>query len=136
MCYFLQSAPKERPIETDLVIEPIVNTPQTMEALNQIDHDVLGYERPADHVWLLQDEGRAGYTFKRADQIVGYGYVGGYNGPFALLDSKDFPVVLAFAEGQAAKHQRGFDIPVQLINEVAVDCLLSRGSRAELEFTC
>lgn len=136
MCYFLQPEPKIHPIETDLVIEPMTDTPETMAAVNSIDQLVIGYRRPIDHSWYLQDVDRGGYIFRRDSQIVGYGYMGEVNGPFALLDSKDFPAVLAFAEGEAAKNHRGFDIPVPLINQSAVDCLLSRGSRVESEFMC
>lgn len=136
MCYFLQPEPQIRPLETDLVIEPMTNTPEIMAAVNQIDQMVIGYQRAIDHLWYLQEKDRTGYTFKRGDQIVGYGYVGEYDGPIALLDSNDFPAILAFVEAEAAKNHRTFDIPVPLINRAAVDCLISRGLRAELEFTC
>jgi GNAT superfamily N-acetyltransferase len=136
LCYFLQPEPQIPTLETDLVIEPIDDMPETTAALNYIDRIVIGYQRPVDHEFFLQDNDRKGYTFKRNDQIVGYGYVGGYNGPFAVLDSNDFPAVLAFGEAQAAQNHREFDIPVPLINQAAVDYLLSRGARMEFEFTC
>ena len=34
--------------------------------------------------------------------IVGYGYLGEHNGPFASLDANDFPAILAHAETEAA----------------------------------
>jgi hypothetical protein len=59
---------------------------------------------------------------------VGYGYSGGPNGPFALLESSDFPAVLAHAENEAAIAGRShFGMEVPMINETAVTYLLKRG---------
>ena len=59
---------------------------------------------------------------------MGYGYLGVRSGPFALLESEDFPAVLDHAESQAAAQGRiEFGIELPMVNQVAVDYLLGRG---------
>lgn len=78
-----------------------------------------------DHRWLLSD--REGYQYYRDGQAVGYGYLEVRNRPFALLDTNDFPTVLAHAESQAAAQGRcEFGLELPMVNQVAVDYLLGR----------
>lgn len=116
-------------VETDLEFEPLAPSPGTLAILGELDRAVIGHRRDADHAWLLQD--RQGYLYRRNGHPVGYGYAGKDNGPFALLDDKDFAAVLAHAETKAAVHEREFKIAVPLINQAAVDYLLARGYRIE-----
>ena len=82
---------------------------------------------PADHAFLLT--ARRGYLYRRDGRLAGYGYLGALNGPFALLDARDFPAVLAHAEREAAARGDEFGVGVPLVNQVAVDYLLARGCR-------
>lgn len=113
--------------ETDLAIEPLEDTPETLAALNAIDKEVLGFRRPADHRWLMAD--RRGFLYRRAGAPVGYGYLGRWSGPFALLDPADQPAVLAHAETEAAAEGGSITLMVPMANRVALDCLLARGYR-------
>jgi hypothetical protein len=76
---------------------------------------------------------RTGYLYRRAGEIVGYGYIQkDFYGPFAVLDDQDFPGILAHAETQACElgsDRIGFELP--LINRAATDYLMNRGYRLE-----
>ncbi|MFI5292072.1 MAG: hypothetical protein ACHQ02_04335, partial [Candidatus Limnocylindrales bacterium] len=99
-------------------------------ALAAIDRAMLGHSRDPDHRWLLSD--RAGFCYRRHGEVVGYGYVGTFSGPFALLDPADQPAVLAHAESVAVEAGRDhFGLFVPLTNTVAVGHLLSRGYRLD-----
>jgi GNAT superfamily N-acetyltransferase len=112
-------------IDSDLAFEPIASLDSVRSELNQMDQSILGYERAEDHAWLLQEH-RA-FVYRRAGRVVGYGYVGFDNGPFALANSEDFPAVLAHAETQAAaRHAEQVAFEVPLINRAAVEHLLQR----------
>jgi hypothetical protein len=99
-----------------------------LDALGEIDQQVLGHRRDVDHAWLIGD--RQGYLYTRNGSPVGYGYLGIKNGPFALLDASDYPAVLAHAESQVAKigvENLGLEVP--MVNQVVVDYLLDRHFR-------
>lgn len=124
--YYFGCQPEPVSVPTDLVIEPITESPETLRALQQIDQVILGHRRDIDLAWLLNT--RSGFIYKRTGRVVGYGLTGSQRGPFALLDAADFPAVLAHAETLA--HAQGlidFGVEVPLINEVAVQYLLKRG---------
>jgi hypothetical protein len=111
---------------TDLTIEPVSPTQGTLAACAAIDRELFGYTRDADHEFLLSD--RHGHLYYRGSQVMGYGYTGTDNGPFALLDALDFPAVLAHAESEAARREdESFIMTVPMINRVAIGYLLARG---------
>lgn len=117
--------PENVPVETDLAFERVTNTPETLAALAAIDRAVLGHTREPDHLYLLTQ--REAYLYRRAGQVVGYGYLAQGCGPIALLDPADFPAVLAHAERTAFERGRtevGFDIP--MVNRAAIDHVLAR----------
>ncbi|MCI0398224.1 MAG: GNAT family N-acetyltransferase [Chloroflexi bacterium] len=119
--------PEPVTVETDLSFMPLANRPATLAMLGELDKAVLGYRREIDHTWFIRD--RQGVLYSRAGRPVGYGYLGPRNGPFALLDERDFPAVLAHAETAAAVDGHDhFGIEVPMINRAAVDYLLARGS--------
>jgi len=131
--YFFRRTPEVAPEPTDLTIEAFSQAEQVMSELQAIDREILGYARDVDHAWLSQT--RQGYLYRRDGHVVGYGYVGSNNSPFALLDAADYPAVLAHAEAQAAARadeETGFEVP--LINRHAVDYLLRRGYRMDSFF--
>lgn len=97
-----------------------------IEAAGDIDAQLLGHRRDADHRWLLTD--RRGYLYYRAGRPVGYGYIGPRSGPFALLNEADYPAVLTHAESEAARLGHGhFGLEVPMVNHTAVDYLLGNG---------
>lgn len=123
---YFEKAPELVTVVTDLVFQPMTVTPETLEKLNRIDREVLGFQRPADHEWLLQD--RQGWLYVRGGVPVGYGYMGQNCGPFALLDPTDFPAVLAHLENHvAAEGHETVGLEVPMHNAHAVDCLLASG---------
>jgi GNAT superfamily N-acetyltransferase len=123
--YYFGRNPEAVSVTTDLFYEPISASPENLEILGSLDRSLLGYRRDVTHAWLLGD--RQGYLYYRDDAPAGYGYVGVRNGPFALIDDRDFPAVLAHAESEAAKDDREFGLEVPMINRTAVDYLLARG---------
>ncbi len=121
-------------VPSDLSFEPVTASPDVLADLGRIDDDVLGHRRDVDHRWLLSD--RQGFLYRRNGEVVGYGYMGENNGPFALLDPADFPAVLAHAETLAATEGHdSFTVVVPMVNETAVRYLLERGFRLDPFFS-
>lgn len=128
--YYFWRKPEQVPVVSDLSFEPLTASTNTLAILADLDQQVLGYRRDVDHRWLTSD--RRGYLYYRDTTPVGYGYTGLRNGPFALLESSDFPAVLAQAESAAAQHGRDhFGVEVPMVNRSAVDYLLARGYRMD-----
>lgn len=98
-----------------------------LEQLAAIDTEILGFRRDLDHRWLLNQ--REGYLYRLGDRVIGYGYLGPYSGPFALLDPAATGLVLTHAEGAAPGEDFGVEVP--LINRAAVDYLLGAGYRMD-----
>lgn len=123
--YYFGRKPEPVRSPSDITFKPIEASPSNIDILAGLDEKLFGHSRSLDHVWLLSD--RSGYLYFRNGAPVGYGYVGIRSGPFALLDPTDFPAVLAHAERCAAQSGREkFGLEVPMINESAVDYLLSR----------
>ena len=131
-CYTFTRPAEKVEVDTDLVIERITASAQTMGELIRLDNAILGFHREAEHAWLI--ENRKGYFYKRNKEVVGYGYLGELNGPFALMNPADFPAILAHAETEAAIEGIEFSVEVPMINRAAVDYLLSRGCKLESFF--
>ncbi len=131
--YSFGRKPEAREIDGALAAEPIEANSETLEVMAQIDQQILDHRRDANHRWLLGN--RQGYLYQRNGRVIGYGYVGKYSGPIALLDDEDFPAVLAHAESAAAAAEyKSFSLTVPLINVKAVDTLLGRGYRLDRFF--
>jgi hypothetical protein len=131
--YYFERAPEPVSIPTDLSIEPMAESPQTLAALGGIDRAILGHRRDIDHAWLMAD--RNGFLYSRGGQPVGYGYTGQRRGPFALLDDADTPAVLAHAETFAhALGLTSFGVEVPLINAAAIQYLLARRFKMDAFF--
>jgi GNAT superfamily N-acetyltransferase len=120
--YFHRKAEKVD-VQTDLKIEPL-QLALHFEALNRIDREIVGHARAVVHQWIVTT--RDGYIYKRNANIVGYGYVGLNNGPFALLDDEDFPAVLAHAESLMAARGEDFGAETPLINTRAIQYFIER----------
>jgi GNAT superfamily N-acetyltransferase len=119
-----------RPLDAPegIIAERMDDSASTLDLLAEIDRANLGFRRDPDHEWLRTV--REGYLFREGNRLVGYGYVGGaYNGPFGVLDERDWPAVLAHAEriGSALTPVMSLDVP--LVNQVAAGWLLGQGYR-------
>ncbi len=121
--------PEAREVPTDLLVAPIQDLDAVLEDLNRIDRKIIGHTRPADHRWILTD--RQAFVYRRAGEIVGYGYVGSSSGPFALLESADYPAVFAHAERVAYQNGDRFGVEVPLINRAALNYFFENGFRMD-----
>jgi ribosomal protein S18 acetylase RimI-like enzyme len=124
---FFFRTPEMAMTDSDLTIEPAA--PDDVERLANIDHRVLGHRRDEIHRWLLVN--KTGHLYLRNGSLVGYGYHGARNGPFAILNAHDFPHVLAHAEREAAQAGRRCVLEVPLVNHHAVNYLLGRGFKMD-----
>ncbi len=115
-------------LKTDLKIEPMDQAAH-LNDMNRIDEQVLCHQREPVHRWISTT--RSGFVYKRAGAIVGYGYVGGSSGPFALLDENDFPAVLAHAESTMAEQGEEFGVETPLINRKAIQYFTERKYRID-----
>ncbi len=120
--YFYRKAEKVD-VQTDLKIERM-DLNVHLEWMNQIDKELVHHTRKDIHEWLVSM--REGFVCKRGGVVVGYGYVGGNHGPFAVLDENDFPAVLAHAESLTAEKGEEFGAAVPLINKKAIDYFIER----------
>jgi len=118
-------APPQMPLPAEITFMPI--SAETLPLLAKLDQAILGHRRDADHLWLMSQ--RTGFLLMRADQAVGYGYIGEtFSGPFVLIDQKDYPVALAHAEGIAfANNFESVGIDTPMLNCTAIEYLLGRG---------
>lgn len=120
--YFYRKAERVH-VETDPRIEPLqLNIHR--EQIDQIDKEIIGHTRGVVHDWIATD--REGLVYKRAGEIVGYGYVGSGNGPFAVLDDNDFPAALAHVESLMAEKGEEFGAEAPLINVKAIQYFIER----------
>jgi GNAT superfamily N-acetyltransferase len=125
--YFHRKAEKVE-VETDLVVEPmLVNI--HMSDLNRIDRKILGHARGIIHEWI--GAMRNGFVYKRNEEVVGYGYIGSNNGPFAVLDENDLPAALAHAESLNAEKGDDFGAVTPLINRKAIRYFIERNYRMD-----
>jgi GNAT superfamily N-acetyltransferase len=116
------------PQPASLTAEPMDDAGTTLETVAAIDRANLGFRRDVDHQWLRTV--REGWLFRDRGRLVGYGYVGGtYNGPFGVLDERDWPAVLTFAESRAATLTPMMSLDVPLVNRIAAGWLLDQGYR-------
>jgi len=125
--YFYRKAEKVD-VPTDLKIEPL-QLDIHLEALKRIDRQIIGHARAVVHQWVAAT--RDGFVYKRKGEVVGYGYVGGGNGPFALLDENDYPAVLAHAESLLAEKGEDFGAETPLINKKASEYFTQRKYRLD-----
>jgi GNAT superfamily N-acetyltransferase len=125
--YFYRQAQKVE-VYTDLEIEPM-DPGRYREDINRIDREILAHAREPVHEWIASR--RRGFVYKRNGEVTGYGYVGSGNGPFALLDDRDFPAVLAHAESLRAEQGKEFGAEVPLVNSAAVRYFVEHGYKID-----
>jgi len=128
-----EAAPRPISIDSDLERSPIEPGSLPLDALGDIDRAILGFRRDVDHRWLATQ--RRGWIYRRAGAAVGYAYHPSrplWGGPYATLDARDLPRVLADAESAAATAGHAsvsFDLP--LVARSGIDHLLARGFRID-----
>lgn len=120
--YFYRKAEKVS-VKTDLQFE-FMDLGIHLESINCIDRELINHTRVDIHHWLASV--RNGYVYKRGGEVIGYGYIGGNHGPFAVLDHDDFPAVLAHAESLVAEKDGEFGVSVPLINKKVIDHFTGR----------
>ena len=120
--YFYRKAERVD-VQTDLEIESM-NPELHKVDINRIDRQILAHTREPIHQWIAST--RQGYVYRRYGQIIGYGYIGPNSGPFALLDDRDFPAVLAHAESLMAGQGKEFGAEVPLVNSAAIRYFVDR----------
>jgi hypothetical protein len=125
--YFYRKAEKVV-VPTDLKIERI-NLKAHLVEMNRIDKELVNHTRKDIHEWLITM--REGFVYKRGNMVVGYGYVGGNHGPFAVLDENDFPAILAHAESLTAEKGDEFGAAVPLINKKAIDYFIEHNFKID-----
>jgi GNAT superfamily N-acetyltransferase len=121
--------PEVVPFETDLSIEPLEVTPETLAELNAIDRVIIGYTHEVDHIWLSKI--RHGHIYRRDGKAVGYSYLSNRAGPIAMLNNADFIAALAHVESEMTKYvddvYNEFYVSVPLTNQAAMEYVLKRG---------
>jgi len=128
-----EGVPRDAPLGTDLVREPIDPADPPLDALAVIDRRLLDFRRDEDHRWLAGQ--RSGWVYRRDGDVVAYGYHPSrpvWGGPYAALQDEDLPVVMADGEAAAAAAGHAtvtFD--VALTARSAIDHLLGRGFRVD-----
>ena len=108
--------------------------PATLDAVVEIDAEVLGHARPQDLAFMLGD--RPAVVLRREGRPVAYAFMAnadGYAGPVAARDPLDLPAALAELEGAAhATGMERLDLTVPLSARAAVDWLIGeRGWRID-----
>ena len=128
--YYFGKQPQARNTPAGLQIKPMDSVPNPLELTGGVDQVVIGHQRNPDHTWLMQD--RAGFFYFDGSELVGYGYLGISNGPFALLNPKFTPAVLAHSENHAYEGGLNhFGVEVPMINQPAVDYLVENGFKLD-----
>jgi GNAT superfamily N-acetyltransferase len=129
----LEGVPRDEPLSTDLERVVIDPADPPLEALAAIDRQTLDFRRDEDHRWLAGQ--RSALLYRRAGEPVAYGYHPSrpaWGGPYAALDARDIPVLLADGEASAARAGHAtvtFDVPMR--DRQALDHLLARGFRVD-----
>lgn len=75
-------------LPADVEVEVLAAASEAPDAVHAIDREVVGYERPRDHVFLLSER-RLLALYRRGGRPLGYGYASpsGRFGPMAAIDA-------------------------------------------------
>ena len=132
--YSFVKAPEARSYQTDLQIVPVTYSRSTLHQLAVIDAEILEIRRDAKHEFLLGQ--KTCFIYYRNNRPVGYGYTGKMAGPFALLNSSDYPAILAHAETYATSQAyEKFNVNIPTTNSTVVRYAMENGFRLD-DFSC
>ena len=110
--------------------------PATLDAVVEIDAEVLGHARPQDVAFMLGD--RPAVVLRRGGRPVAYAfmaYADGYAGPVAARDPLDLPAALAELEGAAhATGMERLDLTVRSAREPPSTGSSASGDGASIHF--
>ena len=116
MAFTIYGVPRERPIDTDLTIEIAQPGEETLQAVLEVDKQILGYDRSTELKFFMNSQPT--YLFKRKGQLAAYafGYSPSSTGPAAALKSEDMLTVIQHIERcafRAGSDDLWFMIPAQ-----------------------
>jgi GNAT superfamily N-acetyltransferase len=101
MAFSFYGEPQNRELDSDLEIEQVETSSKTLENIAAIDAQVLGYRRPIDLEFFMNNQPT--FLFRRSSRLVAYafGCDGNSAGPAAALDPEDLPALLHKIEHSA-----------------------------------
>ena len=132
MAFSFYGEPNMREFDSDLDIEQVDASPRTLENIVDIDSQVLGYRRPIDLEFFMNQQ--PAFLFRSAGRLVAYAFgCDGYSaGPAASLEPEHLPVLLHQIERSAC--QSGMDslwLTVPAAARQAVTWALSSGYKID-----
>ena len=132
MAFSFYGEPHIRECDSDLDVEQADASPKTLESIVAIDSQVLGYRRPTDLEFFMNQQ--PVFLFRRAGRLLGYAFgCDGYSaGPAATLEPQHLPTLLHQIERSAC--QAGMDslwLTVPAAAGQAVTWALSSGYRMD-----
>ena len=102
-------------------------THDDIAAMNQLERELLGFERGHEFGWLIDN--RNGYVYRRGGRVVGSAFMsrGGGIGPVSAAEPSDMPGILDHLERRAAEQEIAeMTVDVPGPNEAAMRHLLGR----------
>lgn len=101
MAFSFYGEPNIREFNSDLDVEQVNASPKTLESIVAIDSQVLGYRRPADLEFFMNQQ--PVFLFRHAGRLVAYAFgCDGYSaGPAATLEPEHLPTLLHQIERSA-----------------------------------
>ena len=132
MAFSFYGEPNIREFDGGLDVEQVDASPKTLESIVAIDSQVLGYRRPTDLEFFMNQQ--PVFLFRRAGRLAGYAFgCDGYSaGPAATLEPRHLPALLHQIERSAC--QAGMDslwLTVPAAARQAVTWALSCGYRMD-----
>lgn len=94
MAFSFYGEPQIREFDSNLDVEQVEASPETLESIVAIDSQVLGYRRPVDLEFFMNQQPT--FLFRHAGRLVAYAFgCDGYSaGPAATLEPEHLPTLL------------------------------------------
>ena len=132
MAFNLIGRPHARTLDTDLDIELVEPSTQTLNAILNIDSAILGYRRAAEIEFFMNNQPT--YLFRRQGKLVAYAFGHGNhsNGPAAALSNSDMPVLMHQIEQSAvAEGVDSLELVIPAMADNAVRWALESGYKMD-----
>jgi len=132
MAFSVYGKPQDRRLESDLNIEQVTTSPQTLETIIDIENQILGYRRNIELEFFMEDQ--PVFLCYRNNRPVGYafGCTANAAGPAAALDPEDLPALLHTIEQSALKLKlESLWLTIPANAKHAVGWALSRGYKID-----
>jgi len=132
MAFSFYGEPKTRAFNSELDVEQVDASPDTLERIVEIDSRVLGYRRPVDLEFFINHQPT--FLFRHAGRLAAYAFgCDGYSaGPAATLNPEHLPTLLHQIERSA--YHAGMDslwLTVPAMAQQAVTWALASGYRID-----